>query len=176
MARLTSGQNIKRPASSELDHGDSAVNNVNTRTGRPIRNSAGKKSLDPHFVPSADIATEPFKDGDAPSDDSDEGVDDDTAYGKSRARKRRRTITPSPSPTEPPDSLLHIDDLPTRESTPFEDEQIASANAIRTVSLTFNVPRGHTGAFIVNLDIAALSGNAPPHDRKIVTAETRATT
>ncbi|KAK4986426.1 hypothetical protein LTR50_005332 [Elasticomyces elasticus] len=174
MARLKSGQNLKRPASAELDHGDSAVNNVNTRTGRPIRNSAGKKSLDPHFVPSTDIATEPFKDGDAASDDSDEGVDDDTAYGESRAKKRRRTITPSPSPTEPPDSLLHVDDLPTRESTPFEDEQIASTNAIRTVSLTFNVPPGHTGAFIVNLDIAALSRNAPSHDRKIVTAETRA--
>lgn len=124
--------------SEELGEGN--VVNYNARTGRPIRKSAGRKSLVTSYLDPDEVISDLEDDDDIFLDDVEDTV--------RVAPKRRR----SPSPPMTP-HLRYADDLTSLGSTP---EPVPATTSIPPLSFTFNVPPGHTGPFVVNLDLNSL--------------------
>ena len=159
----------------DMNATDSGVE-INTRTGRPIRKSAGKRDFSSlGYV--QDIA--PFEDTDddasmSGSDSpcrkhslllSDDGGSSNEVNGKRRVSKiaknkatARSTKGASPSPPRSPSPALE-DYTRTPAASPTPRPSITpepEPDKIFKAQLTFNVPTGHEGPFIVNLDMSSL--------------------
>lgn len=117
----------------------------NPRTGRPIRKGAGRKSLNEGYV----NPTEAMSD-----EDEDEFIDDEDDNIRV-AKKRKR----SPTPPMTPRRLIDDAEMP-EDIVPSYETDISPVPMVKAppVSLTFNVPAGHSGPFVVNLDINSLMG------------------
>lgn len=145
--------------SSELGEGDFAID-YNERTGRPVRRSAGRKTLASEFVDSA-IAL------DEPASSSEEADTDGEQVRLKSTRKRKRSPSPPMSPVSESgddESAGVYSDFPgTRGNNPLCDAAPQAARAeLPPIQLTFNVPPGHVGPFVVNLDIASLMASSAP--------------
>ncbi|GAB7347615.1 hypothetical protein MBLNU459_g4489t1 [Dothideomycetes sp. NU459] len=128
----------KTSPSSELGEGN--VVDYNSRTGRPIRKSAGRKSLITNYVDPDEVISDLEDDEDIFLD----SVDDTVRV----APKRRR----SPSPPTTP-RVRYADDMMSISSTP---EHVTAPVSVPALSFTFHVPPGHTGPFVVNFDLNSL--------------------
>lgn len=84
-----------------------------------------------------------ISDGDEDEDVFVEDVEDNICLAKKRKR--------SPSPPMTPGRL--IDDNEVMEDVVSSQETGLSTPMLQPVSLTFNVPPGHSGPFVVNLDV-----------------------
>ncbi|KAF1356558.1 hypothetical protein BDV97DRAFT_394464 [Delphinella strobiligena] len=126
--------------SKEIPSETIAATIYNPRTGRPIRRSAGRKSLEKSFVDPDDAMSE--EDEDVYLDDFDDNV---------RVAKRRKR---SPTPPMTPSRL--IDDTEPLDESIRPHEHALSMDVSQPISLTFNLPPGHTGPFVVNLDVNSL--------------------
>lgn len=131
--------NIITPATSEDPEDAKLATTYNARTGRPIRRSAGRKSGSDGFTSTLDAVSD---------DDSLEEEDPD----EPRPRPKRRKRTPSP-----PMSLRELtDDEMSIDNDAHTERQEEPHSALPPISLTFNVPRGHSGPFVVNIDLNSL--------------------
>ncbi|KAK3078109.1 hypothetical protein LTS18_008423, partial [Coniosporium uncinatum] len=157
--------------SEELGEED-AYNRVNSRTGRPIRRSAGRKSFDPEFVNSQmaidEVAEEFHEEVKEPgeSDNDDGELGDDAEVIKKiggrvkRGRKQKRQTKKKKRPRSPsPPLSTHEDENFSRESTPEHELQEAESNASHankdsamsdasgsfTINLTVNIPKDYAG-------------------------------
>lgn len=152
-----------RAKSEELGDGHFTTN-INQRTGRPIRKSAGRKSLNPGYLDSFEVI-EDHQEDTASDDEYDE--DEETTLIKRpkkalnsviRLRKRARTPTPSPSP--PPLSPMHPPDLPTQEDgaspSQSESELEALTDDYQPITITLNIPPGQEGPIHLHLNVADL--------------------
>ena len=144
-----------RETSEELGSLD-LTTQYNQRTGRPVRTTAGRRSLDPGYMDT----TEVIKDED--DDDSDDLLDDDEDVIKKKRKKlqlgsRKRKRLPSPPP--PPLSDGASDGFSTRENspafsvaTPGDTTNIVAEPMMEPVNLTFNIPLGFHGPLRVQID------------------------
>lgn len=138
-ARSTTKNYASEPIVSREDSESKAPTEYNPRTGRPIRKSAGRKSLKPSYV-------DP---GDALSDEDEDDFVDDLDDNVRIVKKRK----PSPTPPMTPPRLIHDDDSVDDISPVLSYEPEPEPMVLPPLSLSFNVPPGHTGPFVVNLDI-----------------------
>jgi len=152
-------QQATREASEELGT-PSLATKFNQRTGRPVRTTAGRRSLDPGYMDT----TEVIEDEDI--DDSDDFLDDDEDLSNKKrkklqggSRKRKRMLSP------PPPSLSDVesDAFLSRESspafsvgTPAETLSIVAEAMMEPINLTFNVPLGFHGPLRVQIDQSLL--------------------
>ena len=120
--------------------------NYNQQTGRPIRDGAGRKKKDPDYVDSVVI------EDDIPVEPCSEDEDGNLKRPK-RVIKRKRTPSPSPPPLSP---IIH-DDISSREATPTPSPLGGDLDG--AICLTFNIPQGFQGPFVVKLDRGLLDGN-----------------
>lgn len=120
--------------------GEGNVVNYNSRTGRPIRKSAGRKSLVTSFVDPDEVISDNEEDDDIFLEDVEDTV--------RVAPKRKRSLSPPMSPR-----LQYANDLSSLGSTP---EPVSASALMPPLSITFNVPPGHIGPFVVNLDLNSL--------------------
>lgn len=134
----------------------STVTKYNKQTGRPVRTTAGRRSLDPDYM----NTTEVIQGED--SEDEDNFLDDDEdMYAKKRkklqggSRKRKRTLSPPP----PSLSDAALDAFMSRENSPASSigtlGESASAVAqpmMEPINLTFNIPLGFHGPIHVHID------------------------
>ena len=130
-------------ASSELGNGDFAVT-FNARTGRPLRKARWTQENSP-FVDSAIALSDPVEDDAVDSDALDEPT-------ISVARRRKRKRSPSPPLSEDTvidEPLSDFGKVTTHETTPT----CQSAVQITFNNLVINVPRGHTGPLLLQLDV-----------------------
>ena len=126
----------------------------NSKGRRSTRAAAGRRSLPTGFVKTEEAIDEPG------SEDSDAEVDSDGE----RPSKRVKLQYPIP-PASPISPIRYFNFSTNRQPSPFdldtETAQQPVANSIarapQTVSLTFNVPKGHEGPFVVNLNLAELT-------------------
>lgn len=140
-SRATRKSASKRAVSEELGDGDLSLS-YNPRTGRPVRRSAGRKSTNSDFI-------DPVQ---AISDAEDHDTDEEKYV---RPRKRRRSPSPPVSPRMEIDEPYSPVRSPERSLT---EEAATPVSDVSPISLTFNVPPGHSGPFVINLDVAALMG------------------
>lgn len=119
-----------------------------SKRGRPIKHSAARTSLDSDFVDTTiAVKKEPTLWSSSEEEDSDHGS---RRSIKKNQRKRKREPSPPSRPCSPPIP----EDVPLRElPTPPEEDAEVSSRPL-TLSLTFNVPEGHKGPFVVNLDLS----------------------
>jgi len=108
-------------------------------TGRPTRQNAGRRSLAAGFVRTEDVITK----NDDEDSDSESEPDDNGRH--SRLFHKRRA--PSPPPPALPEEHR---DLPL--DGPLSSVS-STAPSTRQLSLTFHVPPGHQGPFVVNLQL-----------------------
>ncbi|KAF2147127.1 uncharacterized protein K452DRAFT_293600 [Aplosporella prunicola CBS 121167] len=127
--------------SSSSDVGEGTETRYNPLTGRPIRDGAGRKSLDVDYLDTIEALEE---------DSGDEVSEDEE--GQLRTRKKRKRTPSPPLPPLPP-LPQNPEDIRSREPTP----DLHMSGMTNFTSLTFNVPPGFKGPFVVNLDDAALS-------------------
>lgn len=148
-----------RKKSPELGDGD-LTTRYNSRTGRPIRDSAGRKSLDPSYLDTIDVIDDDDLQAESASEEEDH---------PKKKKKPKRKRTPSPPLPDVDPLPLFPDDVPSREPTPpMDDEDNQSIN------LTFHVPRGFTGPFVVKLDRALLSGEQSRKRQRLASVDTDA--
>ncbi|OCL13383.1 hypothetical protein AOQ84DRAFT_111179 [Glonium stellatum] len=141
----------RRPASilreSSLELGSPRLaTHYNQQTGRPIRDGAGKKRKHPDYVDSVIIEE------DIPVESCSEDEDGNLKRPK-RVIKRKRTPSPSPPPLSP----IIQDAMSSREVTPTPSPP--NGDLDRPICLTFNIPQGFQGPFVVKLDRGLLDGN-----------------
>ncbi|KAK0658859.1 hypothetical protein DIS24_g4453 [Lasiodiplodia hormozganensis] len=142
-----------RKASPELGEGDFQTR-YNARTGRPIRDNAGRKSLDPSYLDTIEVVDDEGLESESGSED-EEGV-------KKKHPKRKRT--PSPPLPDVDQMPLFPEDVPSREPTPqFLDEDEASS-----INLTVNIPKGFSGPLVLKIDRGMLDNgrSEPPSKRQ----------
>ncbi|KAF4536259.1 DNA-binding protein [Lasiodiplodia theobromae] len=142
-----------RKASPELGEGDFQTR-YNARTGRPIRDNAGRKSLDPSYLDTIEVVDDEGLESESGSED-EEGV-------KKKHPKRKRT--PSPPLLDVDQMPLFPEDVPSREPTPqFLDEDEASS-----INLTVNIPKGFSGPLVLKIDRGMLDNgrSEPPSKRQ----------
>jgi hypothetical protein len=159
----------KRAGSEELGDPNSTLQ-VNQRTGRPIRKSAGRKCINPEFVDPAKVIEDEFEGADEFEAEDDFGEDmmylegDELVKSKSRKslkgkRPPKRKRTPSPPPTRlSPEPKYHIR---TPQSSPPPDNREAESGGnglLGTVRITANIPLGFSGPLEIKLDISDLVG------------------
>lgn len=147
------GQTPKRQSTTyavtkALGDGDTAVL-YNPQTGRPIRQSAGRRSLTAGFV-SSNIANSDVSE----SEESEESESEDDSTPPPKSKKRKRMALPDLAlPSRSPSPLL---DGSTEDN---EFDSVTSLDSIhkptQSMALTLNIPPRHTGALILNLDIGA---------------------
>ncbi|QDS78166.1 hypothetical protein FKW77_005185 [Venturia effusa] len=149
----------RRAASLGLGDGDFGIKY--NRSGRPIRNCAGKKkSPGPDFVDLQVLDDELSDFGDdLLLDDElrqfeDEEEDEEDEPPKKKRKVRRR----SPSPTPPPLSPLPQEDPPSRSGSPEPPELEARPQIhlhdLEPINLTFNIAPGFSGPLKVQLDFS----------------------
>ncbi|KAL1310963.1 hypothetical protein AAFC00_001183 [Neodothiora populina] len=143
--RKTKTANLVDPISSKQIIDDVKLpTDYNPRTGRPIRRSAGRKSLQPSYV----------NPDDAMSDEDEDVFVDDFDDNVRVAKKRKRSPTPPMTPRRLIDDTEPLDEVvASRESNSLHD-------STHPVSFTFHIPPGYSGPFVVNLD-ANLLANLP---------------
>ncbi|KAI9851728.1 MAG: hypothetical protein M1838_002943 [Thelocarpon superellum] len=137
---------------------------VNEVTGRPIRKSAGRR----------DLALMGYLDSTAWVDSSSDGEDSVEGAGRGRSSKRRRSLSSveierqrrargdlSPSPA----ALSDYAGTPGRTPSPppgsRSTARAKSTRPVQPVQLTFAVPRGHHGPFVVHLDLPHVLSDEP---------------
>ncbi|KAK7727441.1 hypothetical protein SLS57_002913 [Botryosphaeria dothidea] len=149
-----------RKPSPELGDGDLQTR-YNSRTGRPIRDGAGRKSTDPSYLDTTEVIDDDGLESESGSEDG-EGV-------KKKRSKRKRT--PSP-PLPDVDALpLFPKDVPSREPTPLADE----GQNEQSINLTVNIPKGFAGPFLLKIDRNMLNGGKPepqPKRNRLSSTET----
>jgi hypothetical protein len=140
---------------------DDDIDDSNSKRQRVPRRSAGKRSLPAGFVDSEQAIT---KD---PVDDStsESELDDEDQHVRLAHRKRGRSPPPPDLLEDPQDidsSTISIGTNLTARSTPSSTTSISSDTSTPSqMSLTFHVPPGHEGPFVVNLQLpAGMNNNA----------------
>ncbi len=148
------------PEASEELRSSGLVPKYNQRTGRPVRTTAGRRSLDPNYMDTTEVIK-----GEE-SDDSDDLLDDDDDVSKKKrkklqeiSRKRKRMLSP------PPPSLSDVasDAFVSRENspafsvgTPAETSSIMAQPTMEPINLTFNIPLGFHGPLRVQIEPSLL--------------------
>lgn len=148
----------KRAASEEI--GDEPPTKINKVTGRPIRRSAGRKTLDSGFVKTIEAIEK--------SDDESSEEDDSGKYHRPKKRPR----SPRPPSLSP---LLEIKEDPLDESLVQSLQLPPQSTTPNELALTFHVPPGHQGAFVVKLDLASVLAGGLPIETKPTLPVTQAT-
>lgn len=136
------------------------VTKYNQRTGRPLRTTAGRKSLDPGYMDTTKVING------EDSDNSDDFLDDDEDVSNKKrkklhglSRKRKRMFSP------PPPSLSDVtsDAFVSRENSPEfsvgtsgETTSTMANPTIEPINLTFNIPLGFHGPLRVQIDSSLL--------------------
>jgi len=134
----------KRAASQELLDDEALAKQ--SKTGRSTRSTAGRRSLPTGFVNTEEAIHQSDEDDSALSDSE---LDDDDQHRRLSHRRRGR----SPPPPEL-EEAIESDNLQRRTSnTPSE---FSSFNP-SMLSLTFHVPPGHQGPFVVNLQLPSMT-------------------
>lgn len=143
---------LEREASPELGD-DTKFVKVNSKTGKPMRASAGKRTSIPDYFVASNTAIDYDDEDDDSLSESPEIVGDTVIVPKV---KRRRVSPPPPELSPEPESDIDADnDICQRRNS-----QISGNMPPKELALTFNVPSGHVGPFIVKIDLASLSGAA----------------
>ncbi|KAF2724013.1 hypothetical protein K431DRAFT_282278 [Polychaeton citri CBS 116435] len=146
----------------------------NSRTGRPVRKLQKRSG-------SAAAAASPFVDSvmavSDPEDDDDDCLSgnrgtpamEDTIVAKRFSRKRKRSASPvfldndhvdqDVQSTIGSDSAIDVSSGRRRISTPSHDAMLVEKPVVPPLQLTFNVPKGHHGPFVVNVDLQNLLEN-----------------
>ena len=155
MAPRDSGISIPSP---ELDKGDFGIS-YNARTGRPVRKTRRVYEGSP-FVDSA-IAV---------SDASDEDSDSSTAL-VSKLRKRKRS--PSPPTSVQSDSDKILSESGASVETSVASQHVQAGTQITISNLVINVPPGHTGPLLLQLDIPSQTSTqiTAPHQKSTPTKQ-----
>lgn len=170
---------LKQRQKSEELGDDAFMVRYNSRTGRPIRTSAGKKSANPDYVNPDEAILQLTESPDdsldgldavfgAGSDvEPDEDSDNEMPPKQKSTRKRARTPTPPPSPSPPPLSPSIHDEIEVsaraRGEVELETDEESSGlpatevSAEAGITLTFNIPPGFQGPLVVKLDTSSLS-------------------
>ncbi|KAL0257776.1 hypothetical protein SLS55_006939 [Diplodia seriata] len=142
-----------RKPSPELGDDDRQIR-YNARTGRPIRDNAGRKSLNPAYLDTTEVVDDEGLESESGSED-EEGV---------RKKHPKRKRTPSPPLPDVDTQPLYPEDVPSREPTPhpLDDEEASSIN------LTVNVPKGFSGPLVLKIDrdLLAHGQSEPPSKRQ----------
>ncbi|KAF2753715.1 hypothetical protein EJ05DRAFT_169601 [Pseudovirgaria hyperparasitica] len=148
-------------------------------SGRPLRKTAGKKPIHPQYVDSTSLVDdlEGFSDMDRDTELDTVTSDEDVRPRKTvKKASRKRKRSPSPPPA-PPLSPIHsdVDEVDSSDSYSHSDSQpVTPIDAPPMLSLTFNVPKGFTGPFVVQLDPSMLMSNSPfPYARSLDTPCTK---
>jgi len=152
-------QQTPREASEELGSPGLATK-YNQRTGRPVRTTAGRRSLDPDYMDTTEVIDD--EDG----NDSDYHLDDDEDMSKKKrkklkgiSRKRKRILSPPPPSLSDieSDSFLSREDSPAFSiGTPEETTSIVAEAMTEPINLTFNIPLGFHGPLRVQIDSSLL--------------------
>ncbi|KAL9053422.1 MAG: hypothetical protein Q9162_004792 [Coniocarpon cinnabarinum] len=142
------GHHTKRPRLKEESASEKGIK----ASDRPIRQSAGRKSLPPGYVDSANAEGIEYS--------SDSGPEE----GRSRKTWKQKVLGPtrplSPSRfTELPHSSRSSSSEP---EVPAGPASKMALNVPENVSLTFNVPPNHEGPFVVNLNLRDLGVKPSP--------------
>ncbi|GME42794.1 DNA-binding protein [Neofusicoccum parvum] len=145
----------RRP-SPELGDGD-LTTRYNARTGRPIRDSAGRKSADPSYLDTTEVIEDDGVESESGSED-EEGV-------KKKQPKRKRTPSP-PLPDIDP-LPLYPDDVPSREPTPPAQKEQSD----QSINLTVNIPKGFTGPFVLKIDRSLFCTEQPSKRQRLSSSE-----
>lgn len=146
MASDSSSLSSARDRGSSPDLGSSNFKTqYSTKTGRPIRRSAGKVKPAAGYVDSKVIEDELEEPIETPSEDEDGHV-------RSTHAKRKRKRSPSPEPP-PLDDVIRIDvpDERSEDEDPFQKK-----SKLPPIELQFNVPLGFHGPLVVKLDRSLL--------------------
>lgn len=128
--------------------------NHNKRTGRPVRKSAGRRSIAAGFVNWVDAAenglNEPWLVSTDPADEPDSS---DSERPKKKIRTKR-----FPSPPLPPLSPMMRDDYPTPGSSPPPEAFPEAAPPLALpLTLSFNIPPSFEGGVLnINVDLGPL--------------------
>jgi hypothetical protein len=150
-------QQTPRDASEELGSPGLGTK-FNQRTGRPVRTTAGRRSLDPGYMDSTEVIMA------EDSDDSDDLFDDEDVPNKKRkklfggSRKRKRMLSPPPPALSDmaSDAFLSRENSPAFSvGTPGESMSIV-AEPMEPINLTFNIPLGFHGPLRVQIDSSLL--------------------
>lgn len=127
--------------------------NVHSRMARPTRRSAGRRPLSTGFLNPDEALTDP---------DPDVYVDDEDDYVRVASKRKR-----SPSPPCTPPHMTGLDsDSVSSCGLPELDE---THQDLPPMALTINIPQGHGGRFVVNLDINTLLRQAKSQIRPLTT-------
>jgi hypothetical protein len=151
-------------AGSEEKMNPPATTTHNTKTGRPVRANAGRKSLDPGYLNTTEVVDL------LSEEESEEDVwEDEEVLSAKRKPKRRLTLKRkrSPSPTPPILSPAHSDfdflrgDSPDfGTNSPAAYTSAAPVPALPPIHLTINIPPGFQGPLRVELDPSKLGLSA----------------
>jgi len=142
---MPSTASSKRAASQELLDDETLAKQSRTG-GRSTRSTAGRRSLPTGFVNTEEAVTRSDEDDSALSDSE---LDDDDQHRRLSHRRRGR----SPPPPEL-EEVIETDNLQHRTST--TPSEFSSSNP-SMLSLTFHVPPGHQGPFVVNLQLPSMT-------------------
>jgi len=132
----------KRHASEEI--GDEPPAKINKLTGRPIRQSAGRKSLEAGFVKTSDVVDL--------SEDEPSGEDDEGRV----IRPRKRLRSPSPPPLSSPIPDFQDENVGDDIQPLYLPSSMGVAQDVGGHTFTFRVPQGNVGAFLTKLDLDSI--------------------
>jgi hypothetical protein len=149
---------ITIPPSGQLQNGQvigPSLIQRNRAVRKSTRKSAGRKVPDPAFLDPVTV----IEDDDEEMLVSSESETSDAPPSKRKKAKKpkRRSPSPPPPPLSPvhPDMDSELSDLSSRDYTP--DIMSLDDDPTSPVSLTFNVPKGFQGPFVVNFDPVMIS-------------------
>ncbi|RDI81297.1 hypothetical protein Vi05172_g8598 [Venturia inaequalis] len=150
----------RRATGLELGDGDFEIKY--NRSGRPIRNCAGKKkSPGPDFVDLQALDDELSEFGDdLLLDDELRELEDEDEDEDEPPKKKRKIRVRSPSPTPPPLSPLPQQDPPSRPDSPEplqpDTRPQLYLHDLEPINLTFNIAPGFSGPLKVQLDLSSV--------------------
>jgi hypothetical protein len=145
----------------ELQVSKELVPKYNQRTGRPVRTTAGRRSLDPSYMDTTEVINgEENEDSDDFLDDDEEDVSTKKRKKLQRlSRKRQRMLSPPPPSLSdiPSDAFLSRENSPEFSiGTPGEITSTMTEPKIEPINLTFNIPLGFHGPLRVQIDSSLL--------------------
>jgi len=134
----------------EIEKIDSSYNK---RTGRPIRKSAGRRSIAAGFVNSVEAIELDPNETWFVEQDTTEDADSDNERPKKKARTKRL-----PSPPLPPLSPMMKEDYPTPDSSPVPEERPEISPPVALpLTLSLNIPPSFQGGVLnINVDLGSL--------------------
>lgn len=133
---------------------------VNPKTGRPIRASAGRKSLDPGYLNTTevvDVISDEEQDEDAWDD---EEIISSRRKAKPKLTLKRKRSEPSPPPpvlSPAPSDFGDASGFDLDPETAVEATSNASKLMIPPIHLTINIPKGFEGPLQIQLDPSMLA-------------------